>query len=93
MCRLFAVRQADANVAAWAEVQDPSTLFLSAITLLELEMGVKQMKWRDSKGAILRAWMVDRVLSAFEGRILPEDGPVALCCAAFLSSTVKRVSD
>ena len=75
--------KADGNVVAWAELQDPSTLFLSAITLLELEMGIRQMEWRDSmQGAILRAWMVDRVLPAFEGRVLPVDGPVALCCAA-----------
>ena len=26
--------------------------------------------------------MADRVLPVFEGRILPVDGPVALCCAA-----------
>ena len=75
--------KADANVVAWAEDQDPSVLFLSAITLLELEMGVRRRERRDSaQGAVLRAWMADRVLPAFEGRILPVDGPVALCCAA-----------
>jgi predicted nucleic acid-binding protein len=41
------------------------------------------MERRDStQGAVLRAWMADRVLPAFEGRILSVDGPVALCCAA-----------
>ena len=33
--------KADANVVAWAAAQDPAALFLSAITLLELEMGVR----------------------------------------------------
>ncbi|MFD1483531.1 type II toxin-antitoxin system VapC family toxin [Paracoccus nototheniae] len=75
--------KADANVVSWAAVQDPSALFLSAITLLELEMGIRQAERRDpAQGAVLRAWMTDRVLPAFEGRILPVDGPVALCCAA-----------
>ena len=75
--------KADANVVAWAASQDPAALFLSAITLLELEMGVRLAERRDSaQGAILRAWMADRVLPAFEGRVLPVDGPVALCCAA-----------
>lgn len=75
--------KADANVVAWAAGQDPSALFLSAITLLELEMGIRQAERRDgAQGAVLRAWMTDRVLPAFEGRILPVDGPVALCCAA-----------
>jgi toxin FitB len=75
--------KADANVVAWAASQDPSALFLSAITLLELELGVRLAERRDSaQGAILRAWMDNRVLPAFEGRVLPVDGPVALCCAA-----------
>ena len=75
--------KADSNVVAWATDQDPSALFLSAITLLELEMGIRQAERRDStQGTVLRAWMTDRVLPAFEGRILPVDGSVALCCAA-----------
>jgi toxin FitB len=75
--------KADANVVAWAAAQDPTALFLSAITLLELEMGVRLAERRDSaQGAILRAWMGSRVLPAFEGRVLSVDGPVALCCAA-----------
>ena len=72
----------DANVVAWASAQDPAALYLSAITLLELEMGVKLAERRDSaQGAILRAWMTNRVLPAFDGRVLPVDGPVAVCCA------------
>ena len=75
--------KADANVMAWAAAQDPAALFLSAITLLELEMGVRLAERRDSaQGAALRAWMTSRVLPAFEGRVLAVDGPVALCCAA-----------
>lgn len=75
--------KADANVVTWAMAQDPAALFLSAITLLELEMGVRRAEWRDSsQGAVLRSWMDTRVLPAFEGRVLPVDGPVALCCAA-----------
>lgn len=75
--------KADANVVAWAAAQDPAALFLSAITLLELEMGVRLAERRDSsQGSALRAWMADRVLPTFAGRVLPVDGPVALCCAA-----------
>ncbi len=75
--------KANANVVAWAAAQEPSALFLSAITLLELEMGVRRTERRDSaQGAVLRAWMDKRVLPAFEGRVLPVDGPVALLCAS-----------
>jgi predicted nucleic acid-binding protein len=75
--------KADANVVAWAAAQDPAALFLSAITLLELEMGVRLAERRDrAQGAVLRTWMDSRVLPAFDGRVLPVDGPVARCCAA-----------
>jgi toxin FitB len=75
--------KADANVVAWAASQDPSALYVSAITLLELEMGVRLMERRDyTQGIVLRTWMAERLLPAFEGRVLPVDGPVALCCAA-----------
>ena len=76
-------RKADINVMTWAASQDPSALFLSAITLLELEMGVRLAERRDAtQGAILRVWITDRVLPTFKGRVLPVDEPVALCCAA-----------
>jgi len=75
--------KADANVVAWAAAQDPAALFLSAITLLELEMGVRLAERCDrAQGAVLRTWMDSRVLPAFDGRVLPVDGPVARCCAA-----------
>lgn len=35
-----------------------------------------------AQGALLRAWLQERVLPAFEGRILPIDTPVARRCAA-----------
>jgi len=45
-------------------------------------MGVLAMERRDPRqGAALRSWLNDRVLPAFERRILPIDVPVALRCA------------
>lgn len=74
--------KAHSNVVTWAAVQDPAALYLSAITLLELEIGVRLAERRDSaRGAILRTWMANRVLPAFEGRVLAVDRSVALCCA------------
>lgn len=56
--------------------------YVSVITILELELGVRLLERRDAKqGAIMRAWMDGHVLPAFEGRILPIDTPVALECA------------
>lgn len=72
----------DRNVAAWATRLAPGALFLSAITLLELAIGVLQMERRDPvQGALLRTWFDDRLQPAFSGRVLPIDGQVALRCA------------
>jgi predicted nucleic acid-binding protein len=71
--------KADANVASWAEAVDAGQLFVSVITLQELEIGVLQIERRDSsQGAILRAWLDQHVIPAFEQRILPIDSAVAI---------------
>lgn len=72
----------DRNVAAWADARDPADLFLSAITILEIEAGALLIERRDpAQGALLRAWIDHRVLPAFAGRILAVDTAVAQCCA------------
>lgn len=71
------------NVKAWANKLHPSELFLSAITILEIERGILLRERQDkSQGAVLRAWLDERVLPQFEGRILPVDTAVARRCAA-----------
>ena len=73
----------DANVAAWADAVEAEALFLSAITVLEIEIGARLVARRDTaQGAVLRQWIDAKVLSAFSGRILPVDTAVAQCCAA-----------
>ena len=74
--------RADINVAAWANEVDSATLFLSAITVLELELGVLHAERRDpDQGAVLRRWLEGQVLREFEDRILPVDTEVARRCA------------
>lgn len=74
--------RADANVTAWLAQEDAASFFISAITLMELEMGVRQIERRDPvQGARLRTWMDAQVLPAFAERILPIDATVALRCA------------
>ena len=71
------------NVAAWARRVSAPTLFISVITVLELEMGVLLIQRRDAaQGKILRTWVDGHVLRAFSGRILAIDTAIAQCCAA-----------
>ena len=72
----------DPKVAAWAQSVDPSDLFLSAITILEIELGALMIGRRDAQqGSVLRGWIDNRVLPAFAGRILPIDTQVVRLCA------------
>ncbi|WP_460116906.1 PIN domain-containing protein [Pseudomonas sp. S2_C03] len=74
--------QADANVVAWAKSILAPRLFISAITLKELETGVLRMERRDpAQGSVLRTWLKRHVMPAFDGRILAVDAAVALRCA------------
>jgi predicted nucleic acid-binding protein len=66
-------------VAQWADSVDAIHLYLSAITVQELEMGVLLVERRDLvQGAMFRTWLDSHVLPAFAGRILPVDTAVAL---------------
>jgi len=70
------------KVAAWADSVQASDLFLSAITILEIEAGTLLLARRDAvQGAVLRAWIDEKVLPAFAGRILAIDTLVAQRCA------------
>ncbi len=74
--------KANANVMAWASRVDSQQLFVSAISMMELEMGILQLEHRDVvQGAMLRRWFDTQVLPAFAARILPVDMAVALRCA------------
>jgi len=74
--------KADPNVAAWSESVDAADLFVSAITILELELGVVSIERKDAaQGAVLRTWLEQHVLPEFAGRTLPVDTAVALRCA------------
>lgn len=71
------------GVAAWSKRTPPGSMFVSAITVLELELGILAIERRDqASGSVLRAWLETRVLPAFDGRVLAVDTAVARRCAS-----------
>ncbi|MGA1328663.1 MAG: type II toxin-antitoxin system VapC family toxin [Rubrivivax sp.] len=69
------------HVLAWASGQDVAMLYLSSVTVLELEIGVRTMERKDAvQGQRLRAWW-SQVFEEFEQRILPFAEATALVCA------------
>ena len=70
--------QAEAGLAAWAADVARERLFLSAISLVELEAEAARMARGDkAASAALRGWIDRQVIPAFEGHILPLDAAVA----------------
>ncbi len=72
----------DPVAALWFDRIDVAETYLSAMTVFELERGVRQMERRDAaQGLMLRRWLSDQVMATYEARILPLSGAVALVCA------------
>ena len=74
--------KADRNVVAWANAVPATNFFMSAISILEIELGARLIEHKDTaQGAVLRAWIDGQILARFEGRILAIDMAVAQRCA------------
>lgn len=74
--------KADTNVVSWLDSVDATTLYLSAVTLMELELGILLVERRDpDQGVRLRKWMDRHVVPEFANRTLPVDMALPLRCA------------
>ena len=74
--------RADARVTAWIAGHDAASFYISALTLMELEIGVLRIERRDAgQGRRLRRWIDRHVLPEYRERTLPVDSAVALKCA------------
>lgn len=72
----------DPAVEAWAGSVDQADLYLSVISVMEIELGIARLERRDTRQAdVLRLWLHDKVLPAFAGRLLMVDAAIALRCA------------
>jgi len=80
--RKSGTNKADKNVISWAKKQPVTSLYLSVISVMELEMGVLLIERKDPKqGNMLRQWLDANVLEVFKQRIIPIDTKIAQCCA------------
>ena len=61
------------KVIDWLDEQDEASLFISAITLGELEKGILKLRASDMRRSQKLAAWLDKVEQRFTGRILPLD--------------------
>lgn len=67
---------------AWSNSVKTTDFYISAITLMELEIWVLRTVRKDKvQGGMLRNWLNEIVLPKFEKKILPIDEQIALRCA------------
>lgn len=80
--RKLGTSRVDPHAARWFTRVDVETSFVSAMTIFELERGVRQMERRDAtQGSELRRWLDDQIMTTYEHRTLPLSREVALICA------------
>ena len=65
------------NLTAWMEAQRPSDLYISVVSLGEVERGITRQQRRNPAFARTLASWLDSVLVLFTDRILPVDLAVA----------------
>lgn len=80
--RKLGTSRMDSRATRWFAGVDVETSFVSAMTIFELERGVRQMERRDpAQGSALRRWLDDQIMTTYEHRTLPVTRAVALICA------------
>jgi toxin FitB len=76
----------DSRVKNWVNGVPALDLYVSVISILELERGVHLLKLRDpAQAEVIRLWVRNRVLPSFDGRILPIDLAIVQRCAVLQS--------
>ena len=86
--------RANPAVVRWASTVDAANLYISVITIMEIEIGILHLSRRNrAHGKMLKEWLERQVLTAFADRILPVDLEVALRCAQMLVPDPKADRD
>lgn len=74
--------KANQNVVKWSQSISTESLFMAAITVMEIEIGILSVTRKDPlQGNHLRMWMDNQVMPFFKDRVLAMDTAVAQACA------------
>ena len=86
--------KADTHLSAWVRQIPANQMYISTITLLELETGIMRIERKDpAQGTTLRTWLEQQVKLTFRGRILPFDEYTAPICATMHTPDPKPITD
>ena len=69
--RKLATSNVDPVFKNWIDEIDPNLLYVSVISLMELEVGILRISRRDTRqGIVLREWFDMEIKPNYEGRVL-----------------------
>lgn len=84
------VKQApEERVLKWLDAQDEDSLYLSVLTLGELEKGISKLR-ASARRDRLRTWLTRDLTTRFADRLLPVDARVAARWGALTGDAEKR---
>jgi len=93
MRKLYTGR-ADASVERWAASTFVGQMYLSTMTVFEIETGIVRLRRKDKFQAdILHDWLHNRVLPEFGRRVIAVDTDIALRCAGLHATADKSDHD
>ncbi|MET3614727.1 putative nucleic acid-binding protein [Rhizobium aquaticum] len=92
--RRLTLRRGNKSVQAWADTVPSRSLYLSSISIFEIEVGIQALHAKDPAGADnIGLWLKSHVLKEFESRILPFDVAEALVCARLAAGRTRPFRD
>lgn len=86
--------KANSGVETWAKNQPNKFMFISVISLLELEIGSLRLERKDPKqGAVIRNWLDKIIKPKFKDRVLTITAETVLICSKMHIPNQKSLAD
>ncbi|BCG47934.1 VapC toxin protein [Citrifermentans bremense] len=82
-------KEPDAKVVVWLDGCDEENLFLSVLTIGEIQKGISKLPDGERKETLQR-WLEDDLTERFKGRILDVDRDAAMAWGRLLGSSASR---
>ena len=74
--------KANINVAQWTSQTSQSLMYVSVISLMEIEQGILRLERKDTvQACLLKDWFHNIVLPSFDNNVVNIDKNIALTCA------------
>lgn len=86
--------KANAGVTQWTKKTSQSLMYVSVISLMEIEQGILRLERKDTvQACLLKDWFHNIVLPSFDNNVVNIDKNIALTCATLHVPDQKPAND